>query len=392
MEAIRPGTAPTLPQRARAAAEPAPGAPLEKVHLNGLLPLETPKDAVETLVEGYGYAEFPQCSPDGKRIVFNVVGDYDTSQMLIMNADGSDVRSLFSGRPLSADSVQGWLKTNKGKTDEQGSWSSDGRAIYYRSNEKGTFGIAKFDLGNRKVAMIVHDPALNMKHPGETHDGWIVGYGGPPGKQFKTSEEYSDIFLANPADGSYRLITHSDGSVAYKHPSLIHGMVVAHREPRGGTETKSDLVQIDPRDGSEINLTKTPDADEKHPFYNDKVGLLTFHSDESGDKNIWISTPDTTRRVQLTFYGRAAQSPGWSPDGSTIYFVKKLERQAEGEPFFARQADIRAVDVKKALKDLAKQAKARWQDLRDRGSEDAAVSQARKSYEDYKYFLSRYDK
>jgi Tol biopolymer transport system component len=119
--------------------------------------------------------------------------------------------------------------------------------------------------------------------------------------------------------------------------------------------------------------------------------LLAFHSDEYGDKNIWISTPDASRRVPLTWYGHAAQSPSWSPDGRKIFFVKKHERQPEGHPFFERQADIRVIDVKKALKDLAAQAKQRWKALEDEGAPAERVAQARQSYEDYRYFRNLYD-
>lgn len=377
----------------KASASSPPATAGDEVRLDSLPPLETTKSAVDVLASGYGYAEFPQCSPDGKKIIFNSVHDYETSQMLVMRADGSHVRSLFTGEKLTPENLAAFMEQRKGHIDEQGTWSHDGDSIYYRSNERGTFGIARFDVEAETSDMVVHDPNMNLKHPEETEDGFIVGYGGPPGKKYKTSEEFSDLFLANPEDGTYQLITHSDGSVAYKHPSLFHGQVVAHREPRGGDNPEggnADLILVDPKTGVERNLTQTPDADERHPFFNEKVGLMAFHSDETSDKNLWISTPDTSRRCQLTHYGKAAQSPCWSPDGQKIYFVKKLERQAEGEPFFARQAEIRVIDVSKALEDLTDQARKRLHDLEDRGAGKALVEQAKESYEDYRWFRNKY--
>lgn len=391
-----PGSTATVPTAP--AARPAPVArPSDRgdeVVVTALASLETPKKAVEVLATGYGYVEFPQCSPDGRTVVFNSVHDYETSQMLQMRADGSHIRSLFTGETVTPENLGAFMDRHKGHVDEQGSWSRDGRSIFYRSNAQGTFGISRFDVEARASRVLLHDPLMNYKHPEETEDGWIVGYGGPPGKQYKTSEAFSDLFLGNPADGTIRLVTHSDGTVAYKHPSLMHGQILAHREPRGedGAEGgKADLVQVDPGTGAEINLTQTPEADERHPFYNDRVGLLAFHSDESGDKNLWISTPDTRRRCQLTFYGKAAQSPCWSPDGRKLYFVKKLERQPEGAPFFQRQAEIRVIDVPKALEELAHQARQRCSRLEKEGASATLIDRARAEYEDYRWFRERYE-
>ncbi|MCE1248848.1 MAG: hypothetical protein LWY06_19595 [Firmicutes bacterium] len=359
--------------------------------ITGLAQLETPKDSIKTLASGLGYAEFPQVSPDGKKLVFNVVADYTTSQMFIMDSDGGKVKSLFTGETITPDNFKSFMDERKGKTDEQGTWSHDGKTVFYRTNEKGTFGIAKFNLKHSESELLVHDPNMNLKHPEETEDGFIVGYGGKPGQKFKTSEEYSDIFIADPKKGTYELITHSDGSVAYKHPSIMDGKILAHKEPKGSEDANADLVLINPRNGRETNLTNTPNADERHPFYNEKVDLLAFHSNETHDKNLWISTADGKKKCQLTFYGKAAQSPCWSPDGSKIYFVKKLDNQPEGQPFYNRQADIRVIDVKDALKDLKKQSKHQLKQLEESGADKAMIKQAEEKLETYKYFLKRYE-
>jgi Tol biopolymer transport system component len=363
----------------------------DTAEISGLPPLETPKDAVKTLASGFGYAEFPQVSPDGKKLVFNVVYDYTTSQMFIMDSDGGKVKSLFTNETVTPESFGSFMENHKGKTDEQGTWSHDGKSIFYRTNEKGTFGIAKFDVKHGESELLVHDSNMNLKHPEETEDGYIVGYGGKPGQKFKTSEEFSDIFIADPEKGSYKLITHSDGSVAYKHPSIMDGKILAHKEPKNTENVLSDIILIDPKTGKEKNLTNTPNADERHPFYNENVDLLAFHSDESADKNIWLATPDGKKKCQLTFYGKAAQSPCWSPDGSKIYFVRKQDKQAEGEPFYSRQADIRVIDVKDALKDLKKQAKSQLRELEDCHADKKLIRQAEENLETYKDFLKKFD-
>ena len=75
---------------------------------------ETPDNAVDKLAVGYGYSEFPQVSPDGGKVIFNVVGDYSTSQMLIMDSDGGNVRSLFTGEQIKSDQVGSFLDKSPG--------------------------------------------------------------------------------------------------------------------------------------------------------------------------------------------------------------------------------------------------------------------------------------
>jgi Tol biopolymer transport system component len=365
--------------------------PSDTMRLEGLAPLETPKSAVKVLASGFGYVEFPQVSPDGKSVVFNVVSDFDTSQMLIMDRNGGNIRSLFTGEKVSTESVGTFLARHKGKIDEQGTWSRDGKTIYFRTNEKGTFGLASFDVRSGERRLLMSDPKKNLKHPVAIDESHIVGYGGPPGEKYPTTDKFSDLYIADLETGKIRFITHSDGSTAYKHPSEFKGKIIAHKEYKGGAEESSDLVVVDPKTGEEKNITATPDSSEKHPFYNEKRGILCFHSDESIGKNLWLYDPKSGRKCQLTFYGKAAQSPSWSPGGKKIYFVKKLENPPEGAPFFARQAEIRVIDVKDALKNLKDQAKERYRLMKDSGAPRDLMAQAKEEYRSYRFFLDKYE-
>lgn len=371
----------------KAAAEP----PGDGVQVNGLPALETPKRAVETLLESFGYVEFPQVSPDGKKLVFNVVGNYATSQMFIMDSEGGAVRSLFTGEKVKRKELAHFLQAHEGKIAEQATWSEDGRHLYFRTNEKGTFGIGSYDLKHERSEVVFHDPGLNLKHPVEAQDGWIVCYGGPPDRSRPTVDQFTNLIMAHPETGQSRTLTSSRGEFAYKHPSLMGDRIVAHKEPKGGEDRpNSDLVTIDPKTGRERPVTQTPDMDERHPFHNEKRDLLVYHRRKDGDKNLVLSTPDGKRAVQLTFDGRPCQSPCWSPDGKSIFFIKKGLKPAEGRPFYERQADIRKLDVKDALEDLKDQAKRRLKTLEKAEAAEDLVAQARQELDDYRYFLKRY--
>ena len=396
---IRANQMPKIQQNiANSPARSATGAPpeaerseVESVQIRSMPPLESPKKAIDTLVAGFGYVEFPQVSPDGKRLVFNVVHNYATSQMFIVDSDGGKVRSLFTGEKVKAENVAEFLARHEGKIDEQATWSRDGKSLFYRTNSLGTFALGTFDFKSNESRVVAHDEKLNMKHPFETESGKVVCYGGPPDDVHQTVDKYSNLFLVDPKTGSSKMLTHSQGEVAYKHPAEMHGKIVAHKEFKGQGAGPAELVTIDPKTGVERNLTQTPDMDERHPFYNQRRDLLVYHRrDAGGDKNLVLSTPDGSRSAQITFYGAPAQSPCWSPDGKKIYFVKKLHKPENLEFFYDRQAEVRVMDVPQALEDLKDQAKARLKELKKLSAGEETIAQAEAQLDDYRYFLKQY--
>ncbi len=361
-------------------------APSDGAQVNAPPPLVTPEDGVKKLAVGFGYAEFPQVSPDGDRLVFNTVGDFTTSQMLIMDSKGGKVRSLFTGEEVNPANLKEFHARNKDHIDEQGTWAEDGKSLYFRTNREGTFGIASYTFKTEEQKMLAHNPQLNMKHPDQMEDGWLVAYGGPPSDKYPTVDKFTDLFLVNAESGEVKMLTSSDGKVSYKHPMNFDGQILAHKEMDG----QADIVVIDPKTGSETNLTNTPGAIERHPTYNEKKDLIAYHGDATGDKNIWISTPDGERKCQLTFYGKAAQSPCWSPGGKKIYFVKKGTRQTAEQQFYERQTEIRVLDVKDCLKDLARQARDQVKGLKMANAPEEQIAAAQQRYDDYKFFLNKY--
>ncbi|MCA9776464.1 MAG: PD40 domain-containing protein [Candidatus Eremiobacteraeota bacterium] len=363
-------------------------APSEILSLSGLEPLETPKKAIRKIVKGLGYTEFPQVSPDGKTLVFNVVGDYTTSQLMSVPARGGKVHALDSGERVTPENVGEYLQSHQGSICEQATFDQSGNLLY-RTNQNGTFDIGSYNFTDKNFQMVAENPNLNLKHPVQLDDGRIAIYGGPPTPERPTSEQYSNLYLLDPTNSEMKQLTHSEGAYAYKHPAPVNGKIVAHREDKQNHDV-SDLISLDPEGGPETLLTETPTADEKHAFYNKKRDLMVYHRKVEGDKNLVLSTPDGSRTAQLTFYGHPAQSPCWSPDGKEIYFVKKDVRQADGEPFYHRQAEVRALDVKDALKDLAKQAQKRLKKLKSEGADETTLALAREQRDNYEYFLRRY--
>lgn len=353
--------------------------------------LDTPTEAVSVLVAALGYLEFPQVSPDGQTVLFNIVHDYATSQLFQVSSRGGQVRALFTGQTVDKAGLPAFFQKCLGKIDEQASWSHDGRRLFYRTNQKGTFALGCYDCKRREAKVLAHDASLNMKHPIELSDGQVVCYGGPPDATHTTVDQYSNLFLVDPETGQSRLLTHSKGEVAYKHPAEMKGKIVAHKEFKGEGAAPAELVLIDRATGSERNLSQSSDMDERHPFYNQKRDLLVYHRrDAAGDKNLVLSTPDGARCVQLTFYGAPAQSPCWSTDGKKLYFVKKLTKPPGLKHFYERESDLRVLDVPQALKTLHKQSKQQLKWLKQGRATERLLACAQARVDDYDFFLERY--
>jgi len=100
---------------------------------------------VHNLTDGIGNNSFPAWSPDGSQLAFisdrdrQVTGEpFSGSSVFVMNADGSDVRSL-----TDSDGVD-WLPT----------WSPDGNRIAYYTFEDNSMSIRIFDIGDANQIQI----------------------------------------------------------------------------------------------------------------------------------------------------------------------------------------------------------------------------------------------
>lgn len=103
----------------------------------------TPLELVD--IFGLEYADDPQISPDGTRIVFvrhsmDIMKDRGRSHLWIVNADGSGLRPLTSGE----------------RNDSSPVWSPTGDRIAFRSTESGSAQIHVYWFDQNREAVISH--------------------------------------------------------------------------------------------------------------------------------------------------------------------------------------------------------------------------------------------
>jgi Tol biopolymer transport system component len=210
----------------------------------------------------------PDGSPDGNRIVFaSQRASGDSSQLHLMDIDGSNVRRLTS----SADRAERVL-------DDYAEWSPDGRRIVFQRTI--------IPEGEKPYADIwLIDPETGEETPlTETQDAW-------------------DSTPSFAADGNAVLFE-----------SNRSGTFELYRMPLDGSET----VALTDSEGTEAEAKQSPDGRQ-----------VAFVSDRDGDFDVYVMDNDGANVRQLTSNDGADRCPQWSPDGQRISFSSDRDGDSE---------------------------------------------------------------
>lgn len=115
------------------------------------------------------------------------------------------------------------------------------------------------------------------------------------------------------------------------YPSIsLRGNRLAYTQMSGGTPVFR--IEVPTATGQHVQPVKllASTREDAAPRYSPDGKKIAFHSDRSGNLEIWMCNSEGQNLTQLTFFGKGqAGTPEWSPDGSQIAFDYRAEGRAD---------------------------------------------------------------
>ena len=268
-----------------------------------LLDVRTKRVRILLPRHGTRVVDGPSSSPDGRRIVF--VSRPCAScvpSLATISARTGVVRRLVVHGLGAGDSVSG-----------RTAWSPDGRRILFvvtdPSGESKVWLVRSDGSGARQVG------GDDARAPAWSPDGKVISYSAEV-------HELHRIYVVPHAGGTPRPIT-SDASS--DQPAFSRdGRTIAFS--RIGSSITWDVCLLELRTHATRCIAKTP-AIERDPAWEPDGHRLVLTSDRAGGamgaRSLYFVAPAGSDLRRLTGPEADASSPGWSPDGRTIVFVRR---------------------------------------------------------------------
>jgi len=309
--------------------------------------------------------EFAVASPDGKYFVVQ----HSEDPKLVTLPDGTKKMDFkeTSNWDIYRYNVDGSGRlqlTNDPTSEDQPTWSPDGKTIVYRKLNGKQFDLYLMDAdgGNKRELLI--DPAHDEKTPAFSRDGKkVVFFSNRDGIQW-------NLYTIDIETRKVERLTHDH--VEDKHPQFTPDGHVVFHSSRGSTHVTLEggepfdimnLWSLDPGTGALKEITSSESwtspygmRDNRHAWISPDGKYVTYHSNvieadrkhagihRKHHRELCIATIDGSRRVFLTIDDpRNFKHPTWAADGKGLFFVFKEKGQAWNAGF---------MDVTEALERL----------------------------------------
>lgn len=294
--------------------------------------------------------EFAVASPDGKYFVVQ----HSEDPKLVKRPDGSEVidfkeTSNWDIFRFRTDGTERLQLTNDRASEDQPTWSPDGKTIVYRKLNGKSFDLYLMDADGRNKRELLIDPAHDEKTPAFSRDGRkVVFFSNRDGMKW-------NLYSIDVETHAVTRLTHEE--VEDKHPQYLpDGRIVFHSSRgamkvtlEGGEEFYlMNLWMLDPKTGALTELTHSNEMtnpgesrDNRHAWVSPDGRFIAYHSNiieayrqkpgiyRKKHRELCIITSDGKQRVYLTPGDhRNFKHPSWSADGNALFFVFKEKANA----------------------------------------------------------------
>ena len=208
--------------------------------------------------------------------------------------------------------------------DRDPAWSPDGQALAFASRRAGNWDIYLLDLEGGALIRLTHDPGFDAG-PAWSPDGSRIAF-----------ESYRDgnldVFVMDADGSNARRLTTEEGpdhSPAWS----PDGEMIAFASHRDGNQDLFLYLLQDEDAGRELNLTRSPEADEGDPAWSPQGNQLAYtlvqdgrsavHASIVGWRTESVTLTETVLRLAPADSLGSVSSPAWAPDGQWVATVQR---------------------------------------------------------------------
>ncbi len=226
-----------------------------------------------------GAGRYPQFSPDGMKILFNM--DVD---IYIINTDGSNLVNLTDSQGIGGHSPQ---------------FSPDGSKIAYVSGIDPVYNIYIMNVDGSNQINLTNNSSWNWQ-PSFSPDGSKIVF-----------SRANDIFIIN-VDGSNQ-INLTNNTDSDDHPQFSpDGSDILFLSDRDSFHSNYDIFVMNSDGSNQTNITNSSGW-EGYPQYSLDGTKIVFQSDQGGFMDIHVINFDGSNRINLTNHPAYEISPQFQP-------------------------------------------------------------------------------
>ena len=249
-------------------------------------------------------------APGGEQLAFNTGRDGNV-EIYLMNSDGTGLVNL----------------TKHPARDANPAWSPDGSKVAFTTDRDGNSEVYIMNANGTGLRNLTRSPRHEYM-PSWSPDGSKIAFVSEVGLPF-----FIEITIMN-VDGSYSVNISNDPDFVGRPAWSPDGSKIAFGSDRdfessGFIEQAFEIFVLNANGTNAVNITNTDTAEDDFPAWSPNGSRIAFHSNRTGNWDIFLANPDGSAVVNLTAHSGENFLPAWSRDGSRIAFQTNRDGNAE---------------------------------------------------------------